>query len=465
MCVGHHARRGRPRPARPRPPRPGRRALHPSETFRRLWADHNVRTHGAGTKRFHHPVVGELTLAYEELAITAEPGLVLMVYTAEPGSPSAERLRLLASWAAPPSTHPSRPTQSRTRTERNLMQITRSSIDTAKGPADWFTGDVYIDSVAAAPPPSRLTANLVHFMPGARTHWHRHPLSQTVFVTEGVGLCQRRGGPVEIIRPGDRVLFEADEEHWHGAAPNRLMVHLAINEGDDEHDVVHWLSPSPTRSTPRRADRTHARCPACCVARSARIRGEQVVGELVGVGPIDEQVALAPAPGSLEPGILGDALRPDVPHSDDQAETPHPAAAVGRRAEGLGNDGDRSCRRDPCASGVRVGPVAERCGVGQLSATADEADVSEQPIGVGIGDGPTHVGARLDPGASSLDEAVCIFQAVALVDDVATQPRDRLRVRAGLLHPGGRPSARGVGVSGFDRPRPGRSGGGAWRGT
>jgi hypothetical protein len=71
-----------------------------SEDFRRLWADHNVRTHGAGTKRFHHPVVGELTLAYEELAITAEPGLVLLVYTAEPGSPSAERLRLLASWAA-----------------------------------------------------------------------------------------------------------------------------------------------------------------------------------------------------------------------------------------------------------------------------------------------------------------------------------------------------------------------------
>ena len=211
-----------------------------SETFRRLWADHDVRTHGAGTKRFHHPVVGELTLAYEELAITAEPGLVLMVYTAEPGSPSAERLRLLASWAAPADL--SATPAPRTR-RRNLMQITRSSIDTAKGPADWFTGDVYIDSVAAAPPPSRVTANLVHFMPGARTHWHRHPLSQTVFVTEGVGLCQRRGGPVEVIRPGDRVLFEADEEHWHGAAPDRLMVHVAINEGDDQHDVVHWLTP------------------------------------------------------------------------------------------------------------------------------------------------------------------------------------------------------------------------------
>lgn len=71
-----------------------------SETFRRLWADHNVRSHGTGTKRFNHPVVGELTLAYEELAITAEPGLALFIYTAEPGTPAAERLRLLASWGA-----------------------------------------------------------------------------------------------------------------------------------------------------------------------------------------------------------------------------------------------------------------------------------------------------------------------------------------------------------------------------
>lgn len=71
-----------------------------SETFRRLWAAHDVRTHGTGTKRFQHPVIGEVTLAYEELAIAAEPGHALFIYTAEPGSPSAERLRLLASWAA-----------------------------------------------------------------------------------------------------------------------------------------------------------------------------------------------------------------------------------------------------------------------------------------------------------------------------------------------------------------------------
>jgi transcriptional regulator with XRE-family HTH domain len=71
-----------------------------SDVFRRLWGAHDVRTHGAGTKRFVHPIVGEVVLAYEELAITADPGHILMVYTAEPGSPSAERLRLLASWAA-----------------------------------------------------------------------------------------------------------------------------------------------------------------------------------------------------------------------------------------------------------------------------------------------------------------------------------------------------------------------------
>lgn len=81
-----------------------------SEPFRRLWADHDVRTHGAGTKRFQHPDVGELTLAYEELAVTAEPDLVLMVYTAEPGSSSAERLGLLASLAAPTTLSVDEPT-------------------------------------------------------------------------------------------------------------------------------------------------------------------------------------------------------------------------------------------------------------------------------------------------------------------------------------------------------------------
>jgi transcriptional regulator with XRE-family HTH domain len=71
-----------------------------SDTFRTLWGTHDVRTHGSGTKRFNHPVVGELVLAYEGFAMAADPGLVLTIYMAEPGSPSAERLNLLASWAA-----------------------------------------------------------------------------------------------------------------------------------------------------------------------------------------------------------------------------------------------------------------------------------------------------------------------------------------------------------------------------
>lgn len=71
-----------------------------SDAFRTRWGAHDVRHHGTGTKRFHHPAVGALTLAYEGLEMATEPGLTLTVYTAEPGSPSDEGLRLLASWAA-----------------------------------------------------------------------------------------------------------------------------------------------------------------------------------------------------------------------------------------------------------------------------------------------------------------------------------------------------------------------------
>ena len=120
------------------------------------------------------------------------------------------------------------------------MQITRSSIDTNPGPSDWFTGSVYIDPIAVAAAPSRVNAASVHFTPGARTAWHVHPLGQTIYVTEGIGLCQRRGGPVEVIRPGDRVYFEPGENHWHGAAPNRFMTHIAIQESDDSGSAVTW---------------------------------------------------------------------------------------------------------------------------------------------------------------------------------------------------------------------------------
>ena len=120
------------------------------------------------------------------------------------------------------------------------MEITRTQRETARGPSDWFTGDVSIDTVAAPSGESQVAAASVHFTPGARTAWHTHPRGQTIWVTEGLGLCQRRGGPIEVIRPGDRVFFEPGETHWRGAAPTRFMTHIAIQQADDEGNVVNW---------------------------------------------------------------------------------------------------------------------------------------------------------------------------------------------------------------------------------
>jgi quercetin dioxygenase-like cupin family protein len=120
------------------------------------------------------------------------------------------------------------------------MQITRNTTETRPGPSEWFTGAVYIDTAAAPSTGSRLSASNVHFTPGARTAWHTHPNGQTIWVTEGIGLAQRRGGPVEVIRPGDRVFFEPGEDHWHGAAPDRFMTHLALLEVDDDGNPAIW---------------------------------------------------------------------------------------------------------------------------------------------------------------------------------------------------------------------------------
>ena len=116
------------------------------------------------------------------------------------------------------------------------MQITRNNKETTTGPSEWFTGAVYIDAVATPSDATRLSASSVHFTPGARTAWHTHPNGQTIYVTEGVGLAQRRAGPVEVIY----VFFEPEEDHWHGAAPNRFMTHIAMQESDDSGSPVTW---------------------------------------------------------------------------------------------------------------------------------------------------------------------------------------------------------------------------------
>jgi quercetin dioxygenase-like cupin family protein len=123
------------------------------------------------------------------------------------------------------------------------MKYTQSSQTTGKGPADWFTGDVYIDSVRNPDDQSSVGCAHVRFTPGARTVWHSHPKGQTLYVTDGIGLVANRNGEIKEIRPGDIVYIEPGEEHWHGATPNRFMSHVAIQEADEQGEVVTWLNP------------------------------------------------------------------------------------------------------------------------------------------------------------------------------------------------------------------------------
>lgn len=121
------------------------------------------------------------------------------------------------------------------------MKITRvGSQPSAKGPADWFTGMVRLDSPFQGTAPARVGGAIVTFEPGARTAWHTHPLGQTIFVTFGLGWTQRDGGPVEEIAPGDIVYFEPGERHWHGASPSSAMQHIAVAEALDGK-AVNWM--------------------------------------------------------------------------------------------------------------------------------------------------------------------------------------------------------------------------------
>ena len=123
----------------------------------------------------------------------------------------------------------------------NLMDIKKNgSRPSSVASADYFTGTVRMDPVIEAPDPSRVRSVVVTFEPAARTAWHTHPLGQTLIVLSGVGLAQSWNGPVQEIHPGDTVWFEPDEKHWHGAAPNVAMTHLAIQEALNGSAVT-WL--------------------------------------------------------------------------------------------------------------------------------------------------------------------------------------------------------------------------------
>ncbi|MGO8699531.1 MAG: cupin domain-containing protein [Limisphaerales bacterium] len=121
------------------------------------------------------------------------------------------------------------------------MEIKRiGSQPSNKGPSDWFTGAVRIDSPFKGSGAARVSGAIVTFEPGARTAWHTHPLGQALIVTAGCGRVQREGGPIENIHPGDIVWFPQGEKHWHGAAPTTAMTHIAIAELLDGK-AVDWM--------------------------------------------------------------------------------------------------------------------------------------------------------------------------------------------------------------------------------
>ena len=121
------------------------------------------------------------------------------------------------------------------------MDIKRNGTSpSAPGPADYFTGKVRLDTPFKAEAPGRAGGAIVTFEPGARTAWHTHPLGQTLIITSGLGRVRRAGGPVEEIRPGDVVWFAPGEKHWHGAAPDTAMTHIALQEVKDGK-VVDWM--------------------------------------------------------------------------------------------------------------------------------------------------------------------------------------------------------------------------------
>lgn len=121
------------------------------------------------------------------------------------------------------------------------MQI-EAKLPTVKGPAETFTGDVYVDPIATRKPePSRMVVSRVRFTPGARTAWHSHALGQTLHITEGVALLGTRDGTVIQAHPGQTVYTPPGEEHWHGATPENFMEHLAMFEAAADGDGTTWL--------------------------------------------------------------------------------------------------------------------------------------------------------------------------------------------------------------------------------
>ncbi|MBT6274497.1 MAG: cupin domain-containing protein [Chromatiales bacterium] len=122
------------------------------------------------------------------------------------------------------------------------MAVIRANDRATKlAPSDRFTGQVWQDEVIVGAAPSRMRATNVSFSPGARTAWHSHPVGQTLYVISGVGRLQLEGETVQELRPGDTGVIPPNTRHWHGAASDRLFVHLAMSETAADGGGTEWF--------------------------------------------------------------------------------------------------------------------------------------------------------------------------------------------------------------------------------
>ena len=121
-----------------------------------------------------------------------------------------------------------------------MIKKSAKNIQTARAPAEYFTGETWIDYLVKN---ENIKCNVgkVTFSPAARNYWHTHPAGQVLIVTEGKGYVQKKGEPIQLILPGDVVIILPGEEHWHGAAPDSLFTHIAIQLHTDKGEDINWL--------------------------------------------------------------------------------------------------------------------------------------------------------------------------------------------------------------------------------
>ena len=188
------------------------------------------------------------------------------------------------------------------------LKITRAGarpVNTA--PAENFTGTVKVEIIYTPVGAERASAGTVSFSPGARTAWHSHPLGQTLVVTAGIGRVQRWGGPVEQIRVGDVVHIPAHVKHWHGAASDSAMTHIAITEAldgkaadwmEEVSDAQYGVPPAPVAASPAASPSQGQQLFGDIAPRFAQLTDEVLFGDVwarPGLSPRDRSLVTVSA--------------------------------------------------------------------------------------------------------------------------------------------------------------------------